>query len=131
VLVVDSSAMTELLLGTPLGRRVEARVFRDDDELHAPHLMDVEVLRAVRRYIQKKDITDEVAEQALRDLIDFRVHRHEHVGFLGRAWDLRDNLAAYDAMYVVLAEALDATVVTCDQPLGSAPGHSARVEVIR
>jgi predicted nucleic acid-binding protein len=131
MIVIDTSAMTELLLETPRGRRVEARVFRDDEDLHAPHLMDVEVLRALRRYVLKKDITDDVAEQALRDLVDFRVHRHEHFGFLERAWELRGNLAAYDAMYIVLAEALDATVVTCDVPLGNSPGHSARVEVIR
>jgi predicted nucleic acid-binding protein len=131
VIVVDSSAMTELVLETPRGRRVEARLFRDGDELHAPHLMDVEVLRAVRRYVLKKDIDSDRAEQALLDLVDFRIHRHEHFGFLWRAWQLRHNLAAYDAMYVVLAEALDATVVTCDGPLGDAPGHLARVEVIR
>ena len=131
MIVVDASAMTELLLETPLGRRVEARVFRDDDELHAPHLMDAEVLRALRRIVLKKEATPERAEQALQDLVDFRIHRHEHFGFLFRAWQLRDNVAAYDAVYVALAEALDATIVTCDGPLGGAPGLTVSIEVIR
>src|SRR5262245_8171968 len=131
MIVVDSSAMTELLLETPRGRRVEERLFRDGEALHAPHVMDVEVLRALRRFVLKGDITEERAETALADLVDFRIRRHEHYGFLFRAWQLRDNLAAYDAIYVAIAEALDAVVVTCDAPMGNAPGHSAPIEVIR
>jgi len=70
------------------------------------------------------------AEEALQDLLDLRVSRHPHGLFLWRAWELRDNLTAYDAIYVALAEALDATLLTCDGKLALAPGHHARVEVI-
>ena len=59
------------------------------------------------------------------------LRRHSHVNLLGRAWELRDNLTAYDAMYVALAEALDAALVTCDGPLAATPGHAVRIEVVR
>ena len=65
------------------------------------------------------------------DLALLGMVRHSHVELLDRAWELRDNLTAYDAVYVALAEALDAVLVTCDGPLGGSPGHSARIEVIR
>ncbi len=131
MIVVDASAMTELLLQTALGSRVETRLFRDGDELHAPHLLDVEVLQALRRVVRKKDTEPARVEEAIQDLLLFGIVRHPHHHLLGRAWQLRDAVSAYDAMYIALTEALDATMVTCDSPLGSVPGHSARVEVIR
>jgi predicted nucleic acid-binding protein len=130
VIVVDASAVVELLLQTELGREVEARVFRDRDELHAPHLLDVEVLQALRRIVHKNDIAPARAAQALDDLRALGIFRHAHGDLLGRAWALRKNVSAYDGVYIALAEALDASVVTCDGPLGAAPGHGARVEVI-
>ena len=131
MIVVDASAMTEFLLQTPLGARVEARLFRDGDEWHAPHLLDVEVAQALRRLVRAGEVLAPRAEEAVGDLTDFALRRHSHIDFLGRAWELRDNLTAYDAMYVALAEAIDAPLVTCDGPLGATPGHSVRIEVIR
>ena len=131
MIVVDASAMTELLLQTRVGVDVEARLFRDGDEFHAPHLLDVEVVQALRRLVRAGEVLPGRAEEAVEDLVLFNVLRHPHVDLLGRAWELRDNLTAYDAMYVALAEALDAPLVTCDGPLGAAPGVAARVEVIR
>jgi len=64
------------------------------------------------------------------DLADLDLHRHAHVDLLGRAWKLRDNVSAYDARYVALAEAIEATIVTCDPPLAKAPGRRTRIEVI-
>ena len=130
MIVVDASAMTELLLQTSLGRRVEARVLGGAEELHAPHLLDVEVLQALRRVVLKKDISATRGREALEDLGALDVMRHAHGDLLDRAWALRANVSAYDAMYLALAEALDATVVTCDAPISGAPGHAARVEVI-
>lgn len=130
MIVVDASAVLELLLQTSLGARVEARLFRDDDELHAPHLVDVEIVQALRRLVRTGEVSARRADEAMTDLIDLDLHRHPHVELVHRAWKLRDNLSAYDAMYVVLAEAIDGTVVTCDRPLSKAPGHRARVEVI-
>ena len=131
MIVVDASAVTEFLLQTPLGSRVEARLFRDGDEFHAPHLIDVEVAQALRRLVRAGEVHAPRAEEAVADLTDFALRRHSHRHLLGRAWELRDNLTAYDAMYVALAEAIDAPLVTCDGPLGATPGHSVRIEVIR
>jgi predicted nucleic acid-binding protein len=130
VIVVDASALLELLLQTSLGARVEARLFRNDDELHAPHLVDVEIVQGLRRLVRTGEVSPGRADEAIADLTDLDVHRHAHVDLLGRAWKLRNNISAYDAMYVVLAEAIEAPVVTCDGPLSKAPGHRARIEVI-
>lgn len=123
--------MTEFLLQTPLGSRVEARLFRNRHDFHAPHLLDVEVAQALRRLVRTGEVLADRAEEALGDLTAFDLRRHVHLLFLGRAWELRDNFTAYDAMYVALAEAIDAPLVTCDGPLGATPGHAARIEVIR
>jgi predicted nucleic acid-binding protein len=130
VIVVDASALLEFLLQTPLGARVEARLFAKEDELHAPHLVDVEIAQGLRRLVRTREVPSGRAEEAIADLGDLDLYRHSHLELLGRAWKLRANITAYDAMYVALAEALDATVVTCDGPLARAPGHRARIEVI-
>jgi predicted nucleic acid-binding protein len=130
VIVVDASALLEFLLQTPLGIRVEARLFRDGDEFHAPHLVDVEVTQALRRLARAGDVTPRRAAEAIADLTGLDLHRHAHLELLARAWRLREHVTAYDAMYVALAEALDASIVTCDAPLARAPGHRARIEAV-
>jgi predicted nucleic acid-binding protein len=131
VIVVDASAVTELLLQTSLGSQVEARLFRSGDDLHAPHLLDVEVLHALRRLVRLGEVSPARARDAIEDLTLLRLLRHPHVDLLGRAWELRDNVTAYDAQYVALAEALNAPLVTCDRALGAKAAHAARVEVMR
>lgn len=131
MIVVDASATLEFLLQTRLGARVEARLFRDGDAFHAPHLLDLEVAQGLRRLVRAGEVLADRAEEALADLSDLDLHRHAHLDFLGRVWELRSNLTAYDAVYIGLAEALDARLVTCDGPLGAAPGHAVRIEVIR
>jgi predicted nucleic acid-binding protein len=130
VIVVDASALLEFLLQTPLGTRVEARLFRNHDDFHAPHLADVEVTQGLRRLVRTGEVSPDRAAEAIADLADFDLHRHSHVDLLTRAWKLRENITAYDAVYVALAEALEAPIVTCDAPLAKAPGHRARIEVI-
>jgi predicted nucleic acid-binding protein len=130
VIVLDASALLEFLLQTPLGARVEARVFRDEDELHAPHLVDVEVTQGLRRLVRASEVAPDRAAEAIADLADLDLHRHPHLDLLTRAWKLRGNVTAYDAMYVALAEALDAPIITCDAPLAKTPGHRARIEAI-
>ena len=109
-----------------LGRRMFSR----KETLHAPHLLDVEVTQTLRRYAAAGILAVARAEEALQDLRDLRIRRYPHLLFLRRVWELRDNLTSYDALYVALAETLDATLVTCDRKIASAPGHQARVEVI-
>ncbi len=130
MIVVDASALLEFLLQTPLGTRVEARLLRDEDEFHSPHLMDVEVTQGLRRLVRAGDVSADRAAEAIADLADLDLHRHPHLDLLTRAWKLREYVTAYDAMYVALAEALDASIVTCDRPPAKAPGHRARIEVI-
>jgi len=130
VIVLDASALLEFLLQTPLGTRVEARLFRDGDEFHSPHLVDVEVAQGLRRLVRTGEVSRDRAADAIADLTDFDLHRHPHLDFLNRAWKLREDVTAYDAMYIALGEALDAPIVTCDAPLGRAPGHRTHIEVI-
>jgi predicted nucleic acid-binding protein len=75
-------------------------------------------------------VSPDRAAEAILDLADLDLHRHAHLDLLTRAWKLRENVTAYDAMYVALAEALDAPIVTCDAPLARAPGHGGRIELI-
>ena len=130
MIVVDASAMLEFLLQTPLGARVEARLFRNREEFHSPHLMDVEVTQGLRRLVRFGEVSATRAAEAIEDLSDLDLHRHAHLNLLTRAWQLRENVTTYDAMYVVLAEALDATMITCDSPLAKTLGHRARIEAI-
>jgi predicted nucleic acid-binding protein len=74
------------------------------------------------------EVSSARADEAIADLADLDLHRHLHVDLLSRAWKLRDNVSAYDAMYVALAEAIEATIVTCDRPLAKARG--SRIDVI-
>ena len=131
MIVVDASALLEFLLQTPLGTRIEARLFRGLDEFHAPHLADVEVTQGLRRLVRTGELSAARAAGTIADLADFDLHRHPHLDLLTRAWKLRDNVTAYGAMYIALAEALDAPIVTCDTPLAKAPGHRAQIEVIK
>ena len=131
MIVVDASALLELLLQTPLGTRVEARLFRDRDQFHVPHLADVEVTQGLRRLARAGELSPDRAADAIADLADLDLHRHPHIDLVTRAWTLRENVTAYDAMYIALAEALDAAIVTCDARLAKSPGHRAHVEVIR
>ena len=130
MIVVDASALLEFLLQTPLGIRVESRLFRDKDEFHAPHLLDVEIAQGLRRLVRAGEVSAERAAEAIADLADLDLHRHAHLDLLMRTWKFRENITAYDGMYVALTEALDAVMVTCDKPLSRTPGHRARIELI-
>jgi predicted nucleic acid-binding protein len=129
MIVLDASAVVELLLDTVAGRNVATLIADANMGLHVPHLLDVEACSALRRLAREKLIEDNDAEAAIEDLLALDLQRHSHEGLLERAWALRPNLTSYDAMYVALAEALDATLITCDAQLARASGLGARVEV--
>jgi predicted nucleic acid-binding protein len=129
VIVVDASALIEALLRTSAAAAVEARLFALGETLHAPHLLDVEVAQVIRRYAASGEIDAARGRQALDDLADFPLRRYPHDLLLPRIWGLRDNLTAYDAAYVALAEALDAPLLTRDRRLAAAAGHRARIEL--
>ena len=131
MIVLDASALLELLLGTDRGRTIAVRIADPAIGLHAPHLADVEVVQALRRYVREGEIEPSTAAAALEDLRSLDLERHSHEPLLGRVWALRENLTAYDAVYVALAEALESTMLTCDGRLSRAPVLSRRVELIR
>ena len=114
----------------PAGVTVEERLFEPEETLHAPHLLDVEVAQVLRRYALAGDVDAERCCAALDDLAGLPLSRYPHDFLMSRVWDLRANLSAYDAVYVALAEALDAPLLTRDQRLANAPGHRARVELV-
>lgn len=131
MIVIDASALLEVLLNTPASGRVAERLFAGNDTLHAPHVLDLEVAQVLRRYALSGEMDAERSEQALADLADLPLNRYPHDVFLFRIWALRRTLTAYDAAYVALAEALDAPLITRDAALARASGHRARVEIIR
>jgi predicted nucleic acid-binding protein len=130
VIVVDASAVLEVLLRTPLAGSLETCLFAPGETLHAPQLLDVEVTQVLRRYAQSGALSPRRAREALDDLLDFPIERYPHAPFVIRAWELKDNLTAYDAVYMALAEGLQATLLTRDARLAKAPGIKARVTVI-
>jgi len=117
VIVLDASVMVELILATPTGERVESLLEKAGEPLNAPHLLSVEVTHVLRRLVRSKVVTDASAQAALGHLSWLPVRRWGHEPLLDRMWDLRDNLSAYDASYVALAEALEARLVTTDARL--------------
>jgi predicted nucleic acid-binding protein len=130
VIVLDASAVLELLLDTPAGRSVAMRIEDPAVGIHVPHLVDVEVTHVLRRLARERSIEVAEAETALDDLRSLDLQRHSHEPLLDRAWALRENLSTYDAVYVALAEALEAPLLTCDRRLARSPGGKGRVELI-
>jgi predicted nucleic acid-binding protein len=122
--------MVEMLLLTPKGLKVRRSISSRSVDLHAPYLIDVEVAHVLRRMVRMEEISLLRGGEALQDFRDMEITRYPHEGLLRRIWALRENLSAYDAAYVALAEALGVALVTCDRRLGAAPGHNASVELI-
>ena len=130
MIVVDASALVELLLDTDEAGAVAARLFEAGDSLAAPHLIDVETAQVLRRYARAGEIDNRRGRKAIDDLADMPIRRYPHEILLPRVWDLQHNLTAYDAVYVALAEALDAPLVTRDRRLARAAGHGAEIELL-
>lgn len=130
MVVVDASAAIAVLINMPpSAERLRARLAREDDTLHVPHLFDVEVLAGLRRHVQRGWLSAADGDWAVADLEEMRLIRYPHLPLIDRVWGLRSNLTPYDAAYVALAKALDAPLVTLDARIERAPGHGARVEV--
>lgn len=130
-MVVDASALLEVLLLTGAGARLADRLFRPGESWHAPHLIDLEVTHALRRYCLAGDLRSARALEAIADLDALPMTRYPHQPFLPRIWELRRAVTAYDAAYVALAEALDAPLLTRDRRLASSHGHRAAIEFVQ
>lgn len=129
MIVLDASAAFEFLLQTRTGESISAQL-SGVTEVHAPHLLDIELASSLRRGVALGTLTGERARQALDDLRAMRVRRYWHVPLLARIWDFRQNFSAYDACYLALAEALDATLLTCHKALASARLRHGNVELV-
>jgi predicted nucleic acid-binding protein len=130
ILVLDASVVVDLLLARqPYCAEIESLV-RGADVLTAPHLLDVEVGQALRRFVLRGDLQPLRAEQAVDDLVDLPLRRYPPQPLLKRAFGFAHNLTMYDAIYVVLAEALEATLITRDNAMWDFPGACVEVRVI-
>lgn len=121
MIVVDASALIDLLLHRPAAPKTVVAI-GDERVIHAPQLIDTEVLHVLRRWVAREGLTLTRAEIALDDLDDLPLVHHDHQPLRARVWGLRERMSAYDATYVSLAEALDATLVTADRRLARAAG---------
>ena len=131
MLVLDASVILEVLLKTPVGERHADRIFRTQDSLHVPHLVDVEIAQVLRRLALSGELMADRAGQVLEELADLPLNRHEHTALLPRIWEMRESVSAFDAAYVALAEGLPGPLLTCDGKLSRAHGHHARIEYLR
>lgn len=134
MIVLDSSAVVEWLLGLPLTNDVASRIAAADS-LHAPALLDVEVAQVVCRFAASGEITPQTGERALKALAELDAVRYTHELLLPVIWKLRDNLTAYDAAFAALAAALNAPLVTLDTRLARAlslemSGQAVTVDLI-
>lgn len=129
MLVVDAGCLFEVVAATPAASDIRERL-AEDPEQFAPHLIDVEVFSVIRRQHAAGRLDDTAAGQAIADLHDWPGERIGHRLFLERAWQLRTNVRGSDAMYVALAEAMDATLITTDARLSRATGPGCRVDVV-
>ena len=128
MIVIDSSLAVELFLPTHLSERIADLVF--GDERHAPHLIDVEFVSALRRLERFGGLDEAAAMRALGNFRDWPLNRHDHGDLLPRIWELRDSVSAYDAAYIALAESLGAQLLTCDGRLSRAHGHRAQIVLL-
>lgn len=129
MLVVDASCLYEVVVDGVASEVVRNRLTLDADHA-APHVVDVEVLSVIRRDHRGGVIDATAASQAVADLREWPGERFDHRLLLERAWDLRDNIRSWDALYVALAEVLGATLITCDRRLASATGPRCAIEVV-
>ncbi|MFZ1990196.1 MAG: type II toxin-antitoxin system VapC family toxin [Alphaproteobacteria bacterium] len=130
MIVIDASALLETLLDPSVAAALHKKLTALGEFLCAPHLIDLEITHALRRRVGLRQLASDRAIEALSDLSALRIDRYPHLGLLKRVWELRQNLTAYDAIYVALAEELDAPLITQDLKLASAPGHSAIIELL-
>lgn len=127
MLVVDTSAVVDVLVARAPDPALVRRL-TSGRSLHAPHLLDVEMLHALRRLTHLGQLSVDRAQDALSDFRSLRVTRYPHQGLSDRVWQLRNAVTAYDGMFVALSELLGCPLVTSDLKLAGSSGHSAVIE---
>jgi predicted nucleic acid-binding protein len=129
MIVLDASVVVEMVLRTEVGEQA-ARLAGTERGAHAPHLLDAEVGSVLRRLERDRQISPDAALTAMTALQLLPIQRYALAPLLPRAWDLRKNLTIYDALYIALAEALGARVLTTGQRLARAPRAKAEIQRI-
>lgn len=129
MLIVDASALFELLTGSPRAETIR-QLMHDAGDLHAPHLIDAEVASVIQSQHARERLDDTAAQQCLHDLALWPATRWAHPPLFERVWELRANLRSYDALYVALAEELAAPLLTCDARLSRAPGPTCEIQLV-
>lgn len=127
MIVVDTSAIIDALLDLKGNQALRDRIVSDGD-VHAPHLIDVEFIHALRRLVAERAISIERADTCRQDFSVTAIRRYPHVDLRDRIWELRSNFSAYDAAFVSLAEALDSPLVTVDARLARSARRLVTVE---
>jgi predicted nucleic acid-binding protein len=125
VIVADASAVVAALLNDGPARRNLSSL-----PIHAPHLVDVEVVSVLRRLSLSGQLDSTLAERMINVLANLGIRRHGSTGLLGRVWRLRGNLTAYDATYVALAETLECPLLTSDRRLARAVGPRCLIQLV-
>lgn len=129
--VVDASVLVEFLSGGEHAEASQRGIESNPGWLWAPHLVDAEVGHALRGSVRAGKISARAARAALEDLLEIRLQRVSHHLLAERAWELRENISFYDGLYVALAEALDAPLLTLDSRLAKAPRVRAEIELVQ
>jgi predicted nucleic acid-binding protein len=129
--VLDASVLVEYLTGGEHGEASRRQIRATPGWLWAPHLVDAEVGHALRAEVRAGEISARKARQVLADMMEMRLQRVSHHLLAERAWELRENLSFYDALYVALAEALEVPLLTLDSRLAKAPGVKAEIELVQ
>jgi len=133
MLVIDASAAADLLLARPVAKKVAAHIADHGSDLHAPHLLDIEVVSAVRRLVASGEASPNRGLEALADLLDLPLVRYPHEILVPRIWELRENFSSYDAAYLALAESLTdegAPLLTTDRRLARATRAHTGIELL-
>ena len=130
MIVVDASVVVQVLIADEAGLALARRLAAEDGQIAAPHLLDIEVASALRRLDRSRPLRAATASDAITDLRALRIERHAHEDLLHRIWSLRNELSAYDAAYVALAESLDAELWTRDARLAKARGPRCQIVLV-
>jgi predicted nucleic acid-binding protein len=127
MVVVDASAVVEALAGGTVAPRLQDRLRGED--IHAPFLIEVEAMQALRRFVRAGYLSEDRAAVARDDLDALALVLYPHRPLMERIWELRASHTAYDASYIALAEILRAPIVTCDARMAKSTGHDAEIEL--
>lgn len=129
MIVLDASVVVEILIGGTLAGSLMDYLAQSGDSFGAPHLLDAEVMNALRNLVAGQRLDPHRVDELLAHLAELPLERYALLPLTHRMWELRHNFTAYAAAYIALAEATDSLLITCDEKLRK--GHRAKVVVFQ